>query len=286
MKSPKGKNPTIATKKKNLKKENCRKWWRIINQMSGKSVSASEFLLERDANTLSGQELADSLNTYYTSVNAEIPPLNVNLLSAFPLAFEDITIQPHEVGSKLLAVNPYKSYGPDNIPCPIVNEFAYELAEPITTIFNKTLQSGIAPTLWKESNIIPIPKVSSPNEGSDTRPISLTPCLSKVLEDIVAKWLIDNIKGKIDQRQFGCLQGASTTFCLLDMIHTWLSFLDHPGRHLRLCFLNFSKAFDRIGYIVLIERLLDLGVRRCLLLWIISFLSNRKQTCKIIYLIF
>ena len=167
-----------------------------------------------------------------------------------------------------------------------MKEFAYELAEPVTTIFIKSLQSGIVPALWKESNIIPIPKVSSPNEESDTRPISLTPCLPKVLKDFVVKWLLDDIKGKIDQHQFGCLKGASSTFWLLDMIRTWLSFLDHPGRHLRLCFLDFSTAFDRIGYNVLIERLLDLGVRGCLLLWIISFLSNRKQTCKLIYLTF
>ena len=44
---------------------------------------------------------------------------------------------------------------------------------------------------------------------------------------------------------------------LLDIIHTWLTYLDPPGRHLRLCFLDFSKALDRIGYNVLIEKPLD-----------------------------
>ena len=35
------------------------------------------------------------------------------------------------------------------------------------------------------------------DEG-DFRPISLTPCLSKVLEDFVVTWLIDDVKDKID----------------------------------------------------------------------------------------
>ena len=87
-------------------------------------------------------------------------------------------------------------------------------------------------------------------------------------------WLIDDVKDKIDPYQFGCLKGTSTTYCLLDMIHTWLKYLDLPGRHLRLCFFDFSKAFDRIGYNVLIEKLLVLGVRTSLIPWIISFLSN------------
>ena len=53
--------------------------------------------------------------------------------------------------------------GPDNVPCRNVKEFAYELAEPITTIFNTSLQSGVVPVVSKVSNIIPIPKVQSSN---------------------------------------------------------------------------------------------------------------------------
>ena len=66
-----------------------------------------------------------------------------------------LTVQPHEVCKKLLAFKPSKAHGPDNVPCSIVQEFAYELAEPITTIFKTSLQSGIVPVVWKEYNIIP-----------------------------------------------------------------------------------------------------------------------------------
>jgi len=166
-------------KVKHLKQEDCRKWWGAINQMSGRTASASEFVLEKDGKTIRGKELANNLNIFYTSVNADIPPLDMNTLPAFLPAFDDtITIQPHEVCKKLLAVKPNKAHGPDNIPCRIVKEFAYELAEPVTNIFNKSLQSCLVPASWKESNIIPIPKVPSPNEESDTRPISLSDCLS------------------------------------------------------------------------------------------------------------
>ena len=65
------------------------------------------------------------------------------------------------------------------------------------------------------------------------------------------------------------------------MVHKWLLHLDSPGNHLRLCFLDFTKAFDRIGYNVLIEKLIELGVRRSLLPWIINFLTNRRQRVKI-----
>ena len=80
---------------------------------------------------------------------------------------------------------------------------AYELAEPITTILNTSLQSGYCtcPVLWKESYIIPIPKIQSPVDEGDFRPISLTSCLSKVLEDFVVTLLIDDVKDKTDPNQ-------------------------------------------------------------------------------------
>jgi hypothetical protein len=62
-----------------------------------------------------------------------------------------------------------------------------ELAEPITDVFNLTLSSGIVPDTWKCANIIPIPKENLPKEEGDLRPISLTPCISKVMEEFVAE---------------------------------------------------------------------------------------------------
>ena len=172
----------------------------------------------------------------------------------------------------MLAVNPFKAHGPDNVPSRILKECAFELAEPISIIFNESLESGTVPAIWKDSNITPIPKTQSPTCDSDTRPISLTSSLSKILEDFAVSWMIDDIQDRIDPKHFGCLKGTSTTYCLLDMTHTLLSWLDTPGSHLRLCFLDFAKAFDRIGHNVLIVKLIDVGVRRSLIPWIINFL--------------
>ena len=93
--------------------------------------------------------------------------------------------------------------------------------------------------------------------------------------------MIEDVGKDIDPNQFGCLKGSSTTYCLLDMLHTWLTHIDSPGKHLRICFLDFSKALDRIGYNVLITKLIDIGVRRSLIPWIISFLSDRRQRVKL-----
>ena len=169
----------------------------------------------------------------------------------------------------------------DRIPNRIIKEFAYELAEPVCTIFNESLSSGSVPSDWKDASIIPIPKTQPACCEDELRPIALTARLSKILEDFVVRWMMDDIKNKIDPKQFGSLKGSSASFCLIDMVNNWLRTLDAPSHYLRVCFLDFSKAFDRINHNILIGKLILLGVRRCIIPWICDFLSNHRQLVKI-----
>ena len=139
--------------------------------------------------------------------------------------------------------------GPDNISPRNLREFAQEFAEPVSIIFNKSLNSGTFPKAWKDLYITPIPKVPQPMCEEHTRPISLTSCLANVFEDFVVRWIMFDVENLIDTQQFGCL-GSSTAYCRLDMIRNWLSLLDSPDRHIRLLFLDYSKAFDRIIVII------------------------------------
>ncbi|CAH3166426.1 unnamed protein product, partial [Porites evermanni] len=62
-------------KVRNTRKDDVRQWWRTVNVLSGRTYSQSCFTLERDGVVLSEGELAESLNQYYATVAADIPPL-------------------------------------------------------------------------------------------------------------------------------------------------------------------------------------------------------------------
>ena len=168
--------------------------------MSGRSQRDRKFVFEKDGRLLSDLELADNLNKYYISVNMDISPLNMTTLPTYlPAVYQVPYIEPYEVCEKIVAVNPSKTCGPDNIPARILKEFAHLFAEPVATIFNSSLSSGVFPKNWKDSHIIPIPKMKQPTE-EHTRPISLTPCISKVLKDFVIHWMISDVGDNIDSQ--------------------------------------------------------------------------------------
>ena len=136
------------------------------------------------------------------------------------------------------------------------------------------------PNTMEDSNIIPVPKVTHINDDGDLRPIALTPVISKVLEDFVVEWLIYDVKHAIDPKQFGSFKGTSTSYCLLDMLHNWLSNVEQPKKHLRVCFLDFSKAFDYIDRTILVSKLVLLGVRGFFIRWICVFFKWSSPGCQ------
>jgi len=76
--------------------------------------------------------------------------------------------------------------------------------------------------IWKRANVVPIPKTKPPKSvEQDLRPISLTPTISKILESIVGRWILDAIGDKFDKKQFGAIKGRSTSHALVDIMHKW-----------------------------------------------------------------
>jgi hypothetical protein len=92
---------------------------------------------------------------------------------------------------------------------------------------------------------------------------------------------VDDINHKIHPKQFGSLKGMSTTFCLIDMVNNWLRTLDTQSQYLRVCFVDFNKAFDHINHNILIKKLLSLGVRESIIPCICRFFSNHHLSVKI-----
>ena len=117
--------------------------------------------------------------------------------------------------------------------------------------------------------------------ATDLKPISLTPVMSKIGESFIYKWLMVSIEDRIDPYQFGAIKNSCTTDALMLMIHNWFQALDGTGSLIRICLLDFSKAFDKIDHNVLISKLRNMNIHPVIVNWIIAFLCGRYQRIKL-----
>ena len=120
------------------------------------------------------------------------------------------------------------------------------------------IEEAYLPTIWKSADVIPSSKTTPVKDAAtDLRPISLTPVMSKIGESFIYKWLLEAIEDRIDPNQFGAIKNSCTTDASMFMIHKWFQALDVTGSLVRVCLLDFSKAFDKIDHNVLINKLRD-----------------------------
>jgi hypothetical protein len=101
------------------------------------------------------------------------------------------------------------------------------------------------------------------------------------LERFPRNWLLNIIEDIIDPNQHGSLPGYSTTTALAQLLHNWLVELEKPKRAVRILFIDYRKAFDRIDHKILMSKLSNLDIPNFLLRWLASFLTERPQRIKI-----
>ena len=80
--------------------------------------------------------------------------------------------------------------------------------------------------------------------------------------------------------QSGFLRLYSTLTCLLENNDDWYNGLDH-ARLVGSVFIDLKKAFDTVDHDILCEKLQIYGVQQRELPWFRSYLSNRKQFCRV-----
>ena len=89
-----------------------------------------------------------------------------------------------------------------------------------------------------------------------------------------------NDNGHFSSGQSGFLRLHSTVTCLLKNTDDWYNGMD-LGRLVGLVFIDLKKAFDTVDHNILCKKLELYGLQQRELSWFKSYLSNRKQFCRV-----
>ena len=117
--------------------------WSEVNCVIGRGVSRNS--------VVSADVSLDNLNDFFRSVAISEDHQSAG---SWTLPTDSDTdkfcLSPIEVSDVVAHLDVCKSTGSDGFSARLLREVAVEIAEPLSTIFNNSLQSGVAPFAWKK----------------------------------------------------------------------------------------------------------------------------------------
>ena len=234
-------------------------------------------------------DIAEAINEHFSNVAQvlaqDIPVVDVNPESYLEPTDSLFSLQIPSVNtvfSFLSKIDEKKATGLDRIPSNLLKMAASIVAPSLTSIFSKSILTGIYPNDWKAAKVTPLFKKGLKSDPNNYRPISVIPVVSKVLEKIVYNQLyhyLDDIKLLL-----GCQSGFrslhSTLTALLEATDAWSVNIDN-GLLNGVVFIDLTKAFDTIDHEIILRKMSYLGVDQAAIKWFSSYLSGRTQRCSV-----
>lgn len=271
-----------------------KKVWDTIREACNTQSSKSSTIdkLEVDGIILNDHEqIANAFNSHFANIGNKvaehIPDIDVDFKDFLPppcvnsFFLEPTT--PNEVLGVILSMGKKNSQDINDIPFKVIQHVALDLINPLSHIFNLSVDNGIFPTKMKTSKVIPIFKGKGSKLDLDKhRGVAIVNTFSKVFEKLAASRLIKflNKHKFFDENQFGFLKGRSTNHAIVRIIN-FVTNAINKGEYAVGIFLDAMKAFDSVNHSILLKKLENAGIRGSALDWFKSFLSGRNQRVKI-----
>ena len=192
-----------------------------------------------------------------------------------------------ELSTAICELSSSTASGPNQISYPLLKHFSEPAQLLLLSLFNKSWSSHTFPSCWKPTTIIPIHKPGKPTfSPSSFRPISLTSCISKLFERLILSRLTFHLESNhlLSTCQAGFRPGRSSLDQILTLSQSiWDDGFQKkkPSDRTILASVDFSKAFDSTWHSALFHKLLSLKLPLCFVLWVSSFLSDRRAKVQI-----
>ena len=227
------------------------------------------------------KEMAGILNAQYTSVfttedTNNMPEPEHLFTGDDPLT--EVRFERGEVEGKLKNIKASGAPGPDKVWSRVLHDMAEILAGPLTIIYNRLMEEGGVPAIWRLANVCPIFKKGAKGDPANYRPVSLTCVVGKVMESLIRDKIVEHLlkHNLVRPSQHGFMAGRSTATNMLVYMES-LTKLMAEGHAVDVLYLDFAKAFDKVPHERLMEKCRGLGLGGKLLEWIRVWLSDRKQ---------
>jgi hypothetical protein len=168
-----------------------------------------------------------------------------------------------------------KAGGVDGVKARVITTLKEPLSQVLADVANWSVATAYWPSKWKLALVSPLAKTDVPRSGSDFRPVSLLPLLSKIVESSVEKifqaWCVE--EEIIPKEQDGYVRGCDGH---LQRVYTKARKAIRNKNHSALLLFDIAGAFDCVWHKALLYKLLLLDAPRQLVLWLSHYLHERR----------
>lgn len=181
-----------------------------------------------------------------------------------------------------------KSAGVDDIPYELIKHLGPRARTRLLKIFNLVWKGEQLPSNWRTANIITLLKDGkNPEITTSYRPISLTSCMGKILEKIIADrmtYILED-KGLLTNNQAGFRQGRCTTDQILKLTQRATDQIQNRSTDKEyatmVTFFDYEKAYDKVWRAGLLHKLQELNMPWRYVRYVRNFLSGRITTVEV-----
>ena len=185
----------------------------------------------------------------------------------------------HELKTAIRKMKAKGAAGADDIPPTFLKALGPLALAELLAIFNLSFHSTDIPQSWRDAIIIPLLKSGkAASELGSYRPISLTSCVVKLLERMIAERLYFMAESGdwFSSLQAGFRAGRSCEDQILRITQAIDDALNRGPDRSVLVLLDFSKAYDTVWREKLLMTMLQKGVPVEIVRWLRRFLENRQ----------
>ena len=223
---------------------------------------------------------ANALNEQFQSVFTQETPLTPEHVTPqeYP-SIPDLTFTVAGVEKLLQNLKPEKASGPDNLSPRVLQKLSSTIAPALTKIYNTSYTSGCVPDDWRHANVMPAYKKGKKTLPVNYRPISLTCISGKQFEHCVTKHIMKHCDAHsiLYPLQHGFRSQLSCETQLTEFFQDIVTNAK-DGNQTDVLVMDFSKAFDKVGHMRLIQKLDRYGINGTTAQWVKNWLADRTQT--------
>ena len=267
------------------------KIWGIIKSLNGSTSSNAPnvAMVHKGKTVTCNRKKADIFMQHYASVSKlkfskEERALNRSmkkLLSKPTVGDSNCTpFTMRELDKAIKSMRAKGAAGPDDVPPPFLKALGPFAKSELLDIFNQSFLNGELPQIWRLAWIIPLLKADkSPSDLASFRPVSLTSCIVKLLERMIANriYTMAEQKGWLHAAQAGFRKGRSCEDQITRVIQSINDGLNSVlMKRSVLVLLDFSKAYDTVWRQKLLVTLDEMGLPVMYTKWLRAFLENRQ----------